>query len=244
MDPLKVRHKITERSTFLSDKQGGDSVLSLYLTVDLPPSYFREINTAHFFYTPLLKGLSTLTGDRIKHEHGTFLNDQAQVFDWVREFFETTTFEISIPVLRDPNLAPQGQTGLIISTLMDHSFVKQIEQAGWYDAFKLLCQEVIISVLTQSVYPKLEGHILDGFVSTPITIEKRTGNSDGAVTGWAFTNHPVPAVSSMPMIAQSIKTPIPHVVQAGQWTSSPSGFPISILTGKMAADQVAKKLKR
>ena len=46
------------------------------------------------------------------------------------------------------------------------------------------------------------------------------------------------------MIAQSIKTPIPHVVQAGQWTSSPSGFPISILTGKMAADQVAKKLKR
>ena len=30
--------------------------------------------------------------------------------------------------------------------------------------------------------------------------------------------------------------------QAGQWTYSPSGLPIAILTGKLAADQVTKEL--
>jgi hypothetical protein len=32
------------------------------------------------------------------------------------------------------------------------------------------------------------------------------------------------------------------VYQAGQWTYSPSGVPISILTGKLAADKAIKDL--
>jgi phytoene dehydrogenase-like protein len=42
----------------------------------------------------------------------------------------------------------------------------------------------------------------------------------------------------------SVRTPIPGVFQAGQWTFSPSGFPTAILSGKLAADQVRKALKR
>jgi hypothetical protein len=37
-------------------------------------------------------------------------------------------------------------------------------------------------------------------------------------------------------------TPIPDTYQAGQWTFSPSGMPISILTSKLAADRVLKDL--
>ena len=37
-------------------------------------------------------------------------------------------------------------------------------------------------------------------------------------------------------------TPIPNTYQAGAWTFSPSGLPISILTGKLAADRVNKAL--
>jgi hypothetical protein len=43
-------------------------------------------------------------------------------------------------------------------------------------------------------------------------------------------------------IASSVRTIIPHVLQAGQWTYSPSGFPISLLTGKLAADRAIKEL--
>jgi phytoene dehydrogenase-like protein len=239
-----ISRKIKTRKAFLANKTGGDSVLTLYLTVDIDKSYFEEISGAHFFYTPQKQGLSALPVERIKNADGAYTEDYDTIFEWTREFLQLTTYEISIPVMRDKELAPEGKTGLIISTLMDHSLVKHIENQGWYDAFKTLCREAITASLTHSVYPKLNGHIIDGFVSTPLTIEKRTGNTDGAITGWAFTNNTMPAISRMPKIAKSIKTPIPHVVQAGQWTYSPSGFPISILTGKMAADYVAKKLKR
>ena len=85
--------------------------------------------------------------------------------------------------------------------------------------------------------------MIDYFISTPLTLEKLTGNSDGGITGWSFTNSFIPAVHSMAKIARSVDTPIPNVSQAGQWTFSPSGLPISILTGKLAADQVIKQLK-
>ena len=72
---------------------------------------------------------------------------------------------------------------------------------------------------------------------------KLTGNHEGAITGWSFTNRPVPTESRLPKIMNAIKTPIPGIYQAGQWTYSPSGLPISFLTGKIAADRVIKDLK-
>ena len=242
--PKSVSRKISEHQAFLSNKSGGDSVLTLYLTVDLDRSYFENINNAHFFYTPKKQGLSALSLNIMQSGSQSYLKDKDTIFEWVREFFQLNTYEISIPVMRDEQLAPKGKTGLIISTLIDYSLVKHIEEQGWYDTFKAVCQDAMIESLNSSVYPKLAEHVIDGFVSTPLTLEKRTGNTDGAITGWAFTNDNIPAVSSMPRIAKSIKTPIPHVVQAGQWTFSPSGLPISILTGKLAADFIAKKLRR
>jgi len=75
-------------------------------------------------------------------------------------------------------------------------------------------------------------------------MQRLAGTLDGAITGWAFTNHPMPAENRLPHVANSIKTPIPHILQAGQWTFSPSGFPTALLSGKMAADKVMKEIKR
>ena len=101
----------------------------------------------------------------------------------------------------------------------------------------------MIDILDGGIYPGLKGAVIDNFTSTPLTIEKISGNSDGAITGWAFTNDYMPAVRSLPKVATSVLTPIPDTYQAGQWTYSPSGLPISILTGKLAADRVLKDSK-
>ena len=239
----RAGEKIKRCRSLLHDKTGGDSVLTLYIAADIDKSYFKNISNAHFFYTPLKQGLNSLSVDMIQNGE-TYAKNKDAIFEWVYKFLQLTTYEISIPVLRDETLAPQGKTGLIISTLFDYPLVKHIEEMGWYDEFKAACREAIIASLSSSVYPALPQHEFDGFVSTPLTLERRTGNTDGAITGWAFTNEVIPAVSSIPSIAKSVKTPIPHVVQAGQWTYSPSGLPISIITGKLAADSVGKKLKR
>ncbi|HBQ64652.1 MAG TPA: NAD(P)/FAD-dependent oxidoreductase [Clostridiales bacterium] len=246
----KSRKAIAARKDFLSDKVGGDSVLTLYLMVDMNKEYFASIASAHFFYTPLKTGLSRLEpfaseiqGPKQEATGKSYVADRQALQNWLKEFYRGTTYEISCPVIRDASLAPEGKTGLIISTLFDHSLVKHISDAGGYDDFKEFSARQIIDVLSEKIYPGMKEKVIDHFISTPLTLEKLTGNSDGAITGWAFTNSSMPAVHSLPKVAGSVLTPIPNVYQAGQWTFSPSGLPISILTGKLAADKVINKLK-
>ena len=236
--------KAAAHKELMRDKKGGESVFTVYAACEFEPYYFKEKHGAHVFYTPYKKGLDGIKAESLKAPDGTFTDDREIIEAWLRAYFTYTTYEISIPVLRDESLAPKDKTGLIISVLMDYSLVRHIEQMGWYEEFKTLAEEKVIEVLDQTVYPRLAQHISDRFSSTPLTVEKATGNTDGAITGWAFTNKRIPAVSNLPSIAKSVNTHIPDIYQAGQWTFSPSGLPISIITGKMAADRVIKKLSK
>jgi phytoene dehydrogenase-like protein len=141
-------------------------------------------------------------------------------------------------------MAPARKTGLIVSFLFDYKLTRQIEIQGWYTEFIDLCEQTIIQVLGRTIFPGLEPSIQHVFSSTPITMKKLTGNLEGAITGWAFSNNPVPTENRLIKILDSVKTPIPGVYQVGQWTFSPSGFPVSLLTGKVAADRVIKDLKQ
>lgn len=232
----KTKQKILQRSSEIENLRGGDSILAVFLTVDLDRTYFQEICSGHFFYTPLKDGLSTVGSlDLTANKEDTIL--------WLKEYFRLNTFEVSIPSLRDESLTPKGKTALAVSTLFDYDVALKIREMGWYDEFKTLVETWIIDILNESIYPNFKEHITNRFSSTPLTIESRTGNTDGAITGWAFTNPVMPAVHKLPQIAKSVQTPIPDVYQAGQWSYSPAGLPISILTGKLAADKVKKRSK-
>jgi phytoene dehydrogenase-like protein len=239
---IKDKMKVVKQKDIFDKMTGGDSVLSLYLTVDLDRGYFEDICSAHFFYTPSKKGLSRsdifdLEGFPI----GSI--DKNEMTEQLMDFFELTTYEISIPVLRDEELAPKGKSGLIISTLFDYRIVDHINKSGWYDEFKSLSIKTMIKILDRSVFEGISSKVTDHFISTPLTMKNKTGNSEGAITGWAFSNSRIPVVDRTTRISRSVLTPIPNVLQAGQWTYSPSGLPISILTGKLAADRV-KKLRK
>ena len=227
---------IAEKKAQLADKTGNDSVYTMFLGVNLDKSYFAERCSAHFFYTPDRRGQSAAGPIPLGQE-------RAAVEKWLDAFLELTTYEISIPALRDSSMAPADSTGLIISVLFDYRLTKQIEEQGWYEVFKTRCEQRILRILAESVFPGIDQVVRHVFSSTPVTLAKLTGNHDGAITGWAFTNRPVPAESRIPKIMNAVKTPIPGVYQAGQWTYSPAGLPISLLTGKIAADKVIKDLK-
>jgi phytoene dehydrogenase-like protein len=238
MDALSddgVRRAVLERRAYLDDKVGGDSILTLYLGVDLPPSYFREKASAHFFYTPSREG-------QFKAGSPPVEGDRAEIEAWLERFLPLTTYEISYPALRDETLAPPGKTGLIVSLLYDYRLTAQIEKQGWYPEFKAYIEERIVKILDERVFPGLRDAVVDRFSSTPLTLARLTGNTDGAITGWAYTNASMPAEHRMLRIARAVRTAVPDILQAGQWTYSPSGLPISILTGKLAADRAVKAL--
>jgi phytoene dehydrogenase-like protein len=231
------KNAIFEKQRLLSTKSGNDSVYTMFLGSNLDVDYFAKKCTAHFFYTPSRTGQSSAGPIPVDQDRET-------IQKWLHQFFKLTTYEISIPVMRDSTMAPSGKTGLIISVLFDYKLTKSIEEQGWYDAFKGYCEKIMLGVLNATVFPGIENSIQHVFSSTPLTLEKLTGNHEGAITGWAFTNRPVPAESRLPKVMNAIKTPIPGIYQAGQWTYSPSGLPISFLTGKIAADRVIKDLKK
>ena len=78
------------------------------------------------------------------------------------------------------------------------------------------------------------------FSFTPLSIENRVGSSEGAIVGWSFEKA-MPVVNKIQFSGRSVLTAIPSIYQAGQWAYSPTGVPMSILTGKLAADKVLKK---
>lgn len=233
----RAQQAITARKDLIADKTGNDSILALFLALDLDKSYFASKSSEHFFYSPSRIGESA--AGPIPYD-----GDRQTIEAWLKRFFELTTYEISCPSLRDASLTPPGKTGLMISVLFDYRLTKQILEMGWYDDFKTLCENSILDVLSASIYPGLKEAVLHKFPSTPLTMEKFAGTTDGAIVGWAFTNTPLPAESRIPKIYEAVKTPIPGVLQAGQWTYSPAGLPISILTGKLAADSAIKDLSK
>lgn len=237
IEDLRVKTAISDRRALIANKTGNDSVFTLFLGLDMDPSFFVDIASEHFFYTPSRTG-QTFAGPI------PINGDRTAIEKWLERFFALTTYEISCPVMRDASLAPPGKTGLIVSVLFDYGLTKKIQEQGWYEEFKLLCESLIVQTLDASIYPGIRDAVLQRFSSTPLTLQKHAGNSDGAIVGWAFTNHPVPAESRIPKILNAIRTPIPGVLQAGQWTYMPAGLPISILTGKLAADHVINKLKK
>lgn len=236
-----------EQKELVENAQGGDSVLTIYLGVNLDRQYFKIRCGPHLFYTPKTLGISSASlenWDKFKTRFALGEEDsREELKSLLSTYLELTTFEISCPVLHDESLAPQRQTGLIISTLIDYSLVKAISDAGWYGEFKEFCSHKIIEIMNGSIFKELKENVEFSLCSTPLTIEKITGNHGGAITGWKFSKAEMPSEVHFQKIAQSVLTPIPDILQAGQWTFSPSGLPISILTAKLAADKIKKDLK-
>lgn len=238
--PEKIRTKFEKVKSRLQGKRGGDSVFTLFVEVDEPPENFKRIAHGHFFYSPCRKGLGeTRLGDLDSILSSGGGTEKSRILSWLDKFLALNTYEISIPALKDRSMAPDGRTGLIISILADYDLFKIIAEAGWYEEFITEMEDRIIKIIADSVYPILKDKITDRFSFSPLSYEKRVGSSDGAITGWSF-REPVPVINKILAANRAVLTPIPFIFQAGQWTYSPAGVPMSVLTGKLAAIRILR----
>lgn len=236
---VKANFEFTKNNVMKS--KGSESVFSLYLQVNLPLSYFGSIAHGHFFYTPSKIGLGNIHRTELDSMIKNWdMIEKNEVFDWLDRFLENNTFEISIPGLKDPDSVPEGKSGLIVSFIIEYELFKKLEESGWYNEFRATTEQKIISILTESVYNDLKDNIEKQFSFTPISYKNRINSTDGAIVGWSFESS-IPVVHKIQRSDKSVLTPIPNIFQAGQWAYSPSGVPMSILTGKLAADKILKK---
>jgi len=239
-----IKTKVEETKNKFLINRGGDSVFSLFLEVDEPLDSFRKIAHGHFFYTPSKLGLGETHREELNYLLSNFEKvEKEQIFAWLEKFTRLNTYEISVPGLKDPELVPHGKTGIIISFLAEYDLFNKIQEAGWIDEFISEFENRVLNVISESVYPILKDKIIAAFSFTPLSIENRVGSSEGAITGWAFQKS-MPVINKIQFSGRSVLTPIPSIYQAGQWAYSPAGVPMSILTGKLAADKVLKQIRK
>lgn len=237
----KIRTRIEKEKEKILAGRGAESVFSVFMGVDQDPAYFQNISHGHFFYTPSRQGLGNVHRSELKEMLFNWKNiTKDEVMEWVNRFCTLNTYEISIPVLNDPQAAPAGKTGVIASLLMDYELVRRIEEDGWLDDFAKHTEGKIIEVLTRSVYPVLKEKLIFAVSASPLTIKKRVGSSEGAIVGWSF-EEPIPINASMINMKDSVRTSMSDVLKVGQWAASPAGLPTCILTAKLAADLAGKE---
>lgn len=241
--PPKIKIKLEQTKIKTLKSRGADSVFLLFLELNEPLESFKKIATGHFFYTPIKSGLGEIHRQDLDKMLLNFENiSKEQLYDWLDKFTRYNTYEISVPGLKDSTLVPEGKTGMIISLLTEYNLFKEIQKKGWLAEFVSEFENRIIDVISASVYPMLKDKIIERFSFTPLSIENRVGSSEGAIVGWAFDKN-MPVVNRIQFSDKSTLTPFPNIYQAGQWAFSPAGVPMSILTGKLAANRIIKKKK-
>ncbi|MFW9794758.1 MAG: phytoene desaturase family protein, partial [Candidatus Thorarchaeota archaeon] len=231
----KIIREIMEQKELLLSKRGCDSVYSLFIGVDMPLEEFSSVSNGHFFYTPSKQGLGEVHWSELDSLLENFESkSKEEVLQWLDKYCQLTTYEISIPAFRDHTLTPEGKTGVEISMLFEYNLLKKVEDANWYEEFRTEVETRMLNTLSKSIYPGLKDKVIFQSSSTPLSIAKAVGTSEGAIVGWSYLS-PVPVVHELRKIPNSVKTAIPNVYQAGQWAYSPAGIPTAIITGWNAA---------
>ena len=243
LDSTVIEKTKAQKERVLSAK-AAESSFAMSIAINRPPSYFQERGGEHFFYTPSKKGLGDINRGLKESLLENFnKKSKEEVLTWLDDFCNFNTFEVSIPVLRDPTLAPEGKTGLMISCIFDYEIIEKIDEAGWLDEFKREMEKRIIGIFSESFFKDFKDDILFKISATPKTINKIVGSSEGSIVGWSFETE-APVYNKLKDMPKSALTNIPNIFQAGQWAYAPAGVPIAMLTGWHSAQEIIKQSKK
>jgi phytoene dehydrogenase-like protein len=207
----------------------GESAVCIFLGTDIPSEKLPVQGCPHLYVHPNCQGIEA--NDRMKDD-----------------FLSRTPVEISIPCLNNPNLAPPGRSGIIISALAKSGFSHNWEtQEGKptpaYDELKEKVADQLINI-AEKVIPGLNKHILFRQIATPYTYRRYTLNSRGSICGWTYDRTTSFHRKGTPGMGSCMITPIRNLLQAGHWTVYPGGAPVCILSGRMAAAYVHRHISK
>lgn len=138
---------------------------------------------------------------------------------------EKASFWIGIPTISNPFMAPEGHHLIVVYVPIPY----RIEGVDWKDMKQEFTLRVLI--LAEKVIPGLKKNIAMIDAATPETLVRYTGNTDGAVAGWAST----PEADAL---RPQNKTPIEGLYLAGHWTFPGPGTGSAIQSGWLTASMI------
>lgn len=135
---------------------------------------------------------------------------------------------LSIPSIEDDTVAPSGEHIVCITMFAPWD-------RSWKDQKALLTDRLIAEA--EKVIPGLGDAIVFKDSGTPWTMERYSGNRQGAIYGWDSSPKSLATRLSM-------ETPIPGLFLAGHWTRPGGGLYAVVTSGQVAAQRVAAQIER
>lgn len=135
------------------------------------------------------------------------------------------------PSLLNPSHAPEGHSTLCLSCKAPYRLL-----GGWdAEARRILADRIICQ--TEQMIPDLRRRLVLEMSSTPLTIERMTGNKWGAAYGWAQ----VPRQAGIYRLNRV--APIDRLYLAGHWTAPGGGVAAAMASGQITANLTWNRLK-
>ena len=141
----------------------------------------------------------------------------------------------------DPSMAPPGKSVVIARFMSNHAYWKALyKDSERYEAEK---KDIAIKVIDrlERRLPGITGQIEVVDVSTPVTVERYTGNWQGSRMGWLITTN---IIMSM---AQGMDKTLPSLTNfymAGQWVEPGGGVSTSAMSGRGVIRMLCKKERK
>lgn len=211
----------------LRDTPVSDSVVTVFLGVDIPAEDIPTQGCSHVYYMSDYKGV-----------------DIARSFS-DEDYYHRAPVEICIPSLHDPALAPPGKSAVILQalTFMGYGGNWGTENGKRGEAYQRIKEKVANQLIdnAEKVIPGLREKIEVKFAATPVTNERYTLNSEGATAGWTYD--PSRAFNSGMKGIWGYRTPVKHLFLVGHWTMSPGGAPACFMSGRIVSSIINWRLK-
>jgi phytoene dehydrogenase-like protein len=215
VDSVHLEKEFIER---VQKAKVSNSVLSVYLGVDLDKEALKKIRVQHVICNLAYERKSIKDPDFYKY---------------------CSDFWVCVPSLVDESLAPKGKSIIIIQASASYDYMDkwQTENGKRTKAYKELKQKVANELIAtaERIIPGLSKHIVVMEVATPLTMERYTLNTNGATTGWGEGFH-------KGFFGGSIRTPIKNLYTVGHWSFNLGGVAPAMLAGKKAAETILERI--
>lgn len=187
------------------------SYFILYLGIEGGVDELPVSNNEVFFDAPLRKEFDFLYENRISAE---------------------APFYLLVPSKVNPSHAPAGKNTVCLSCKVSYRLSQDWDHKTKDELSRRLIQKASVLI------PDLERRILVKIETTPKTIERWTGNREGAAYGWAQ----IPRQSGIYRLPRI--TPIPNLYLTGHWTSPGGGIAGVVASGELTAEAVLSRLEK
>ena len=198
---------------------------------NLPDKYMRRIKNQKVSLSGFILHIAT---DLDLKSLGLSFTNAILPFDLEKEFEalnnnrmpNESSLLISVPSLVDTTLAPEGKHILSIVVPAPYGY-------DWQNKKEEVARRIIKQA--EKAIPNLSTHIIYQDISTPLTLEKYTLNTKGAMYGLQVT----PEQFGINRISQ--KTPIKGLYLVGHYTRPAHGVPGVAMSGQFAAQAILKR---